>query len=127
MDAHIETGEMRSLGVDKSRWSGIRWIVTWLFLFLAGIVNWYAGRAGWPYLRFGIAGLNAVGGLLILGIPWLVFLLTATSRQLSGKRIRVVLLTILGLIMLVTIPATFLELPLWLSDTPIRSVEMPGY
>jgi hypothetical protein len=127
MDAHIETGEMGSLGVEKSRWGRAQWIVSWLFLFVAGVLNWYAGRSGWPYLRFGRAGLNAIGGLLIMGIPWFVFILTKISHPFRRTWIRLVLLTILAIIMLVTIPATLLELPLWLADTQIRSVEMHGY
>jgi hypothetical protein len=127
MNAHNETGEGAGLGVDKSRCSGARRIFLWLLLFVAGVLNWYAGQSGWPYLRFGRAGLNAIGGLLILGIPWFVFILTKISHPFRRTWIRLALLTILGAIMLVTIPATLLDLPLWLADTPIRSVEMHGY
>ena len=117
MDTLNDTGQEWSPGV----------IVLCLLLFVAGILNWYAGRSGWPYLRFSRAKLNAIGGLLILGVPWFVFLLTMISRALRETRLRVILFTILVPIMLLTIPATLLELPLWLSDTPIRSVDMRGY
>lgn len=128
MNAHIETGEMRSLGVDKSGWSSAHWIVSWLLLiFMAGVLNWYAGRSGWPYLRFGRARLNAIGGLAIMSMPWFAFLLMTLSHSFRRTWRRIVLLTILGTLMLATIPATLLELPLWLADTPIRSVEMHGY
>jgi hypothetical protein len=127
MDAHIETDETGSIGVDNRRWGRAQWIFSWLFVFVAGVLNWYAGRSGWPYLRFGLAKLNAIGGLLIMGIPWFVFILTKVSHPFRRTWIRLLLLSILVLVMLVTIPATLLELPLWLADTPIRSVEMHGY
>jgi len=112
---------------STSRWSVARWIVLWLLLFLAGVMNGYAGWAGWPHLRFSRPGLNAIGGLLILGIPWFVSLLTAISQPFRRTWMRVVLFIILVPIMLVTIPVALLEFMFSISDTPIRSVEMHGY
>jgi hypothetical protein len=125
MDADKETGERAS--ASKSRWRGARWIVLSLLLFFAGLLNWYAGWSGWPYLRFGRSGLRTFAGLVILGIPWFVFILTVMSHPVRQAWTRVILLTILVPTMLATIPIAISELAFWTSDKPIRRVEMDGY
>jgi hypothetical protein len=125
MDAHNETGLGAS--ASTSRWSVTRWMLLLLLLFGAGLVNWCAGWSGWPYFRFGSSGLRTLVGLVILGIPWVLFFLALISRPFRQEWERVVLLTILVAIMLATIPIALLEFGIQTSEKPIRSVEMDGY
>jgi hypothetical protein len=50
-----------------------------------------------------------------------------TSRPFRKAWIRIALLTVLIPVMLATIPAALMGWNLWLSNEPIRSVEMGGY
>jgi hypothetical protein len=127
MNALNGTGKGGDIAVAEGRWSGPRRIALCLLLFAAGVLNGVAGWAGWPHLRFGMARLNGFGGLIVLGIPWIVFLLTMTSRPFRKAWIRIALLTVLIPVMLATIPAALMGWNLWLSNEPIRSVEMGGY
>jgi len=126
MDApqQSETGK---LGGANNRWNGARWIVLSLLLFVAGLLNWYVGWRGWPYLQFGTNRLRTLAGLVILAIPWFVFFLTLILRPFRRAWTRVVLLAILVPIMLATLPIAMFGLFLWSPDQPIRSVEMEGY
>jgi hypothetical protein len=125
MDAHNEARE-RSSASTISR-NGTRWIVLSLLLFVAGLLNWYAGWSGWPYLRFGGSRLRTFAGLIILSGPWFAFFLTLKSHPFRRTWIRVLLLTILVPILLLTLPVALMEASFWTSDKPIRSAEMDGY
>jgi hypothetical protein len=125
LEVHNEISEEAS--ASKSHSGRARWIVIWLLLFVVGLLNWYVGWSGWPYLRLSTNWLRTFAGLIILSIPWLVFILTVTSHPFRRRWIRVLLLTTLVPIMLATIPIGLFELSFWTSDEPIKSVEMDGY
>lgn len=125
MDAHNEVREGSS--ASSIRWNCTRWIVLSLLLFVVGLLNWYAGWSGWPFLRFGSNRLRTFAGLIILSGPWFAFFLTLMSHPFRRSWIRVLLLTTLVPILLLTLPVALMEVSFWTSDKPISSVEMDGY
>lgn len=112
---------------STSRSAGNRWILFPLLIFVAGLLNWYAGRHEWPFLRFTTHWLRTIAGLVILVTPWIAFFSAVALKPFAHKWKRAFLLGILIPIMLVTLPLALLDLTVWTPDPPLRSVEMGGY
>ena len=104
-----------------------RVIAVLVLLFLAGVLNCYSGLAGWPSLKIGTGRWDSLAFLLILTLPWLAFGLTMLDSTLRGTARRT-LLIVLGLVMLVSVPASLFDLFLGLFDEPVvKTVALGGY
>lgn len=126
MEAAKQSVEGGNLGQGRNRWNRSRCVAFSLLVFVAGLLNWYAAWSGWPCLRFGKSILRVLAGLAILGIPWFVFLLVATWDPSRRAWARVILLAFLVPVLVATIPIALLESS-WISDEPLKSVQMDGY
>lgn len=107
----------------RSYW---RWILSLLGFFVLSLVNWGPGLFGYPgpMLRFDIPLLNTLFSLLVLSIPWIVFILLVKTRAFRAQT-PVVLLLIPMLVL--TLLLALVTVGFSGSDEPLKSIDMNGY
>lgn len=119
----LVAGTPHSSAIGRSYW---RWILLLLGFFSLSLLNWGPGLFGYPgpMLRFDMPSLNTLFGLLVLSVPWIVFVLLVKTRA-SRAQTPVVLLLIPVLIL--TLPLGLLDVGFSGSDKPLKTIDMNGY